>query len=262
MAEAKILAVAGKGGVGKTSISAAMVRLLTGAYPDKRILAIDADPAVGLSTALGVEPGTTLDDIRKAVTGEVTERAGGGVSDILASVKDRLLNAMQHLGGYDFFAIGRPETAGCYCAVNTYLRQVISLLIHDYDYVVVDSEAGIEQVNRRVLEQVTHLILVSDASRKGTQVIRTVKRVADELVMYERCGAIINRVADPAAMDFVDTGDIPILAVIGEDADQIEFDILGKSVFDLPERADILRGTEQALQTLGILRGRERYAYA
>ena len=250
---AKIIAVAGKGGVGKTSISAAVLRLLVEQHPEAKILAIDADPAVGLSTALGIEPGTTLDDIRKEVTGEVTEREGGGVSDILESVRGRLLAAMQHRRGYDFFAIGRPETAGCYCAVNTYLRQVISLLIHDYDYVVVDSEAGIEQVNRRVLEKVTHLIFVSDASRKGTQVIQTVKRVADELVMYEKCGAIINRVTDPTAMDFVDTGDIPILAVIGEDTDQTEFDILGKSVFDLPDGADILRGTAEALQKLDIL---------
>lgn len=253
MAEAKIIAVAGKGGVGKTSVSAAMVRLLIRTYPGARILAVDADPAVGLSTALGVDPGTTLDDIRKSVTGEVTERAGGGVSDILEGVRGRLLAAMRHPDGYDFFAIGRPETAGCYCAVNTYLRQVISLLIHDYDYVVVDSEAGIEQVNRRVLEKVTHLVFVTDASKKGTQVIQTVKRVADELVMYERCGAVVNRVTDPSAMDFVDTGDIPILAVIGEDDRQTEFDILGKSVFDLPEDADILRGTEKALRALDIL---------
>ncbi|MDY6443946.1 MAG: hypothetical protein SPK76_02840, partial [Bacteroidales bacterium] len=108
-------------------------------------------------------------------------------------------------------------------------------------------------VNRRVLEKVSHLVFVSDASKKGTQVIQTVKRVADELVMYEQCGAIINRVTDPALMDAVDTGDIPILAVIGEDADQTEFDILSKSVFDLPEDADILRGTAEALKKLQIL---------
>jgi len=253
MAEAKILAVAGKGGVGKTSVSAAMVRLLSQAYPHARILAIDADPAVGLSTALGVEPGTTLDDIRKALTGEVTERAGGGVGDILSGVKERLLAAMTHREGYDFFAIGRPETAGCYCAVNTYLRQVIGMLIHNYDLVVVDSEAGIEQVNRRVLEKVTHLIFVTDASKKGTQVIRTVRRVADELVMYEKCGAVVNRVTDADAMAFVDTGDIPILAVIGEDETQTEFDILGKSVFDLPPDAPILRGTAEMLRKLDVL---------
>ena len=252
MADAKILAVAGKGGVGKTSVSAAMIRLITRAYPQKRILAIDADPAVGLSTALGVEPERTLDDIRKEVTGEVAGRESA-VGGVLESVKGRLLRSVLHCGGYDFFAIGRPETAGCYCAVNTYLRQVISLLIHDYDYVVVDSEAGIEQVNRRVLEKVTHLILVSDASRKGTQVIQTVKRVADELVMYEKCGAVINRVSDASAMDFVDTGGIPVLSVIGEDAEQTEFDILGKSVFDLPDGAAILRGTGEALRKLDIL---------
>ena len=252
MADAKIFAVAGKGGVGKTSISAAIIRLIAGAHPQKRILAIDADPAVGLSTALGVEPERTLDDIRKEITEEVAGREGG-VGDVLESVKERLLRSMLHAGDYDFFAIGRPETAGCYCAVNTYLRQVISLLIHDYDYVVVDSEAGIEQVNRRVLEKVTHLILVSDASRKGTQVIQTVKRVADELVMYEKCGAVINRVSDPSAMEVVDTGGGPVLSVIGEDDKQTEFDILGKSVFDLPDGAAVLRGTEEALRKLDIL---------
>lgn len=254
MGEARIIAVAGKGGVGKTSISAAMVRLLTRAYPQARILAIDADPAVGLSTALGIEPGETLDQLRREIADEVTQRAGGGVGDILDGVKDRLLRAMQHCGGYDFFAIGRPETAGCYCAVNTYLRQVIGLLIGDYDYVVVDSEAGIEQVNRRVLEKVTHLVLVSDASRRGIQVVRTVKRVADELTMYEKCGAVFNRVADVRAAEQTDLGDIPLLAAIGEDAEQTEFDILGKSVFDLPDGAEILRGTEQALRRLAILK--------
>lgn len=253
MSDAKIFAVAGKGGVGKTSISAAMVRLLVRAHPEARTLAIDADPAVGLSTALGVAPGTTLDDVRKTVTGKLTERAGGGVGDVLKGVRKYLTDAVRHVGGCDFFAIGRPEAAGCYCAVNAYLRQVIGLLLHDYDYVVVDSEAGVEQVNRRVLEKVTHLLLVTDMSKKGAQVIRTVKRVADELVMYETCGVIVNRVTDPAAMGIVDTGGVPILATIGEDADQIEFDILGKSVFDLPDGADVLRGTETALREWGIL---------
>lgn len=250
---AKILAVAGKGGVGKTSVSAAMVRLLRERYPDKRILAIDADPAVGLSTALGIDAGTTLDDIRRAVADEVTDRQGGGVGDILQSVRGRLEGAMQHRDGYDFFAVGRPETAGCYCAVNTYLRQVIALLIGEYDFVVIDSEAGIEQINRRVLERVTHLLLLSDASRKGLAVIRTVRAVAQELVMYEQCGAIINRVPDGVTRVEIDAGDIPILAMIGEDGAQTEFDILGKTVFDLPEDTDVLKGTKQALSALAII---------
>ena len=252
MHQASVIALTGKGGVGKTSLSAAIVRVLTEAHPEAKILAIDADPAIGLSVALGVEVKETLDEIRLRVAKDVTEGLQD-TQDILAEAKFRIFEAMQEQKGFAFLAIGRPEAAGCYCAINTYLRQVISLLIHDYDYVVVDSEAGIEQVNRRVLEKVTHLVFVTDASKKGTQVIQTVKRVADELVMYERCGAVVNRVTDPSAMDFVDTGDIPILAVIGEDDRQTEFDILGKSVFDLPEDADILRGTEKALRALDIL---------
>ena len=253
MPEAKVLALTGKGGVGKTSISAAMVRLLARAYPERRILAVDADPAVGLATALGIEAGATLDDIRLSVAGEVAERAGGAVDDILESVRDRLLAATRQGAGYDFLAIGRPEAAGCYCAVNAYLRRSVGLLLRDYDYVVVDGEAGVEQVNRRVLDRVTHLILVSDASRRGAQVARTVRRVADELVPYERCGVIFNRVAEPPEEGFAGIDGAPVLAVIGEDASQTEFDILGKSVFDLPRDAPILRGAAEALRRLDIL---------
>ena len=72
-----------------------------------------------------------------------------------------------------FLAIGRPESAGCYCKVNAYLKEVISMIADHFDYVVIDGEAGIEQVNRRVMEKVTHLVLVSDASKKGLQVVQT-----------------------------------------------------------------------------------------
>ena len=250
---AKIIAVAGKGGVGKTSLSAAMLRCLTERYPDKRILAIDADPAVGLSTALGLTVGETLDGIRRRVSEEVAARQGGAVGDILAGVSASLRGAMLHPAGYDFFAIGRPETAGCYCAVNTYLRQVIGTLVGEYDYAVIDSEAGIEQINRRVLERVTHLVLVSDGSKKGVDVIGTVRRVADELVMYERCGAVLNRVPDTAAARRVDLGGLPLLAVIGEDDAQTEFDILGRTVFDLPDTAPVLTGARTALAALDII---------
>lgn len=251
--DTKVIAVAGKGGVGKTALSAAMVRCLREQCPHKRILAIDADPAVGLSTALGLCVGETLDTIRVRVSRAVAARQGGAVGDLLTEAADSLRGAMLHPAGYDFFAIGRPETAGCYCAVNTYLRQVIAALIGEYDYVVIDSEAGIEQINRRVLEHVTHLLLVSDGSQKGVNVIKTVRRVADELVLYERCGAVLNRVEDEAAARALDLGGIELLAVIGEDGAQTEFDILGKTVFDLPTDAPVLRGAEQALRTLAII---------
>lgn len=247
-----VIALTGKGGVGKTSLSAAIVRVLVETRPDARILAIDADPAVGLSTALGVEVRETLDQIRLRVAEDVTGKVASP-EDILAEAKFRLVEAMKEESGFAFLAIGRPEAAGCYCAVNTYLRQVIGLLVNDFDYVVIDGEAGIEQINRRVLEKVTHLICVSDQSRKGLQVISAIREVAESLVMYDVIGAVINRATQPErayAMDDAATGGIPVLAVIPVDDAVVTNDIEGDSVFRLPSDSRILEGARTILDRL------------
>ena len=249
----KIIAVAGKGGVGKTSISAAFVRLLTETYPESRILAIDADPAVGLSTALGVEVKATLDDIRKGIVQSVEMGAQREAIELLSEARFRIFDTMVEQQKFSFLAIGRPETAGCYCKVNAYLKEVINLLSHDFDYVVIDGEAGIEQINRRVMEKVTHLILITDPSRKGTQVVDTIRRVADELVMYDRCGAIINRVTDPSLIPFIQVENTEILSIIASDSVHAANDIQGKTVFDLPEDSPVMAGAKEALQILDLL---------
>ena len=251
--DTKIIAVAGKGGVGKTSISAAFVRLLTERYPDARILAIDADPAVGLSTALGVEVTETLDDIRKGIVHSVENGAQRQALEMLSEARFRILDSLVEEQKFSFLAIGRPETAGCYCKVNAYLKEVINLLSHDFDYVVIDGEAGIEQINRRVMEKVTHLILITDPSRKGTQVVDTIRRVADELVMYDRCGAIINRVTDPSLIPFIQVENTEILSIIASDSVHAVNDIQGKTVFDLPEDSPVMAGAKEALQKLDLL---------
>ncbi len=248
----RILAVAGKGGVGKTSIAAAFVRLLTEERPGSRILAIDADPAVGLSTALGVEVVSTLDDIRKGIVATVKDAPRQAI-ELLSEARFRIFDSMVEGQAFSFLAIGRPESAGCYCTINAYLKEVISLLSHDFDYVVIDGEAGIEQINRRVMEKVTHLILITDPSRKGTQVIDTIRRVADELVMYDRCGAIINRLSDPSLLPHVQINNTDLLSVIPADPAHAVNDIEGKSVFDLPADSPIMTGAREALEKIGLL---------
>ena len=247
-----VIALAGKGGVGKTSLSAAIVRILTEEKKDKKILAIDADPAVGLSVALGVDVKDTLDDIRLRVAKDVTEGMSE-TQDILAEAKFRIFDAMNEDKGFAFLAIGRPEAAGCYCAINTYLRQIISMLAEEFDYVVIDGEAGIEQINRRVMEKVTHLLLVSDQSRKGIEIIKTIDSVSKELVMADETGAILNRILHPETLQDDITGDIPLLSVIGADDVLVENDIDGMSSFDLPHDARILEGAREALKKIGIL---------
>ncbi len=252
MHKASVIALTGKGGVGKTSLSAAIVRVLTEAHPEAKILAIDADPAIGLSVALGVDVKETLDEIRLRVAKDVTEGLQD-TQDILAEAKFRIFEAMQEQKGFAFLAIGRPEAAGCYCAINTYLRQVISLLVNEFDYVVIDGEAGIEQINRRVMEKVTHLLCVSDQSRKGIQIISTIKEVSDSLVAADKVGAVLNRVLLPERITETEIGGVPLVAVIPPDPAHAENDIEGKSVFDLPDDSTILAGARQILTKMEIL---------
>ena len=251
---AKIIAVAGKGGVGKTSLAAVIVKLLVQAYPDKKVLAIDADPAVGLSTALGIEVTTTIDDIRKAVISTVEDGNTKAAIEMLGEAKYLIYDAIVEADGFAFIAVGRPESEGCYCKINSYLKDVIRVLSKNFDYVVIDGEAGIEQINRRVMEKVSHLLLVTDSSKKGTQVIQTIRKVADELVMYEKLGAVANRLPDLSVKDYMDTGDIPVLAYIRDDRDLATFDLRGKNVFYLPDNAEIVKGAREALKKMKILK--------
>ena len=248
-----IIAVSGKGGVGKTSLSAAFVRLLAERKPDARLLAIDADPAIGLSTALGVEVKETLDDIRKKIVTSVENNRPKEAVEMLSEARFRIIDSLVEERSFSFLAIGRPEGAGCYCKVNAYLKEVISLLAGDFDYVVIDGEAGIEQINRRVMEKVTHLVLVTDPSRKGVQVLETIKRVADEMVMYERCGVVVNRVSDPDTVQDIHIEGVPVLSWISDDRTHANNDIRGLSIFDLPEDAPVMKGAAETLEKLGIL---------
>ncbi len=248
----KILTVAGKGGVGKTSISSAMERILTEDHPAARVLEIDAATANGLTTALGVDPPDTLDGIRKKIVNSVEEGKPKEAIEMLNEARFRIFDTMVEDQKFSFLAIGRPEAAGCYCKVNAYLKEVISLLANDFDFVVIDGEAGIEQINRRVMEKVTHLFLITDPSRKGCKVVDTIKGVADELVMYDKCGVIVNRVKEES-IPYVKVESAEVLAYIPDDKAHADNDIMGISVFDLPEDSPVMVGTREALRKMQLI---------
>ncbi len=251
---ATIIALSGKGGVGKTSISAAIVKLLVQNFPDKKILAIDADPAVGLSTALGIDVKMTIDDIRKEIVETVEDGQTKAAIELLGDARYKIFDALVETDGFAFIAVGRPESAGCYCKINTYLKEVISILSGEFDYVVIDGEAGIEQINRRVMEKVSHLLLITDASKKGTQVISTIKSVADELVMYKKIGAIVNRIPDESVIEHINTNGIPVLSYIPTDSNLAIYDIEGKNITKLPDDSNVVEGARRALVEMEILK--------
>jgi CO dehydrogenase maturation factor len=247
-----IMAVCGKGGVGKTSVSAAIVRILL-ENPANRVLAIDADPAVGLAQALGIEVRRTVDDVRNDLIGKIE---GGGKVDrkeLLAMLDYRIFEAVSERGGLAFLAIGRPEREGCYCKVNDLLRGIIESLTESFDYVVIDGEAGIEQVNRRVLEKVTHLVQVSDASVRGINVARTILEVARAAVRFEKAALILNKIRGGAEAERLDIpAGLELAGWLPDDDAVREGDIRGASLLDLPAGA-FLEGVRGCLKKMEIV---------
>ena len=241
-----VIAVCGKGGVGKTSISALIVKVLK-QDSQAKILAIDADPAIGFSTSLGVKVVKTVDDIRNGVIEASRAGRAEDTASLLSRLDYEIFDAMSDADNVAFLAIGRPETDGCYCKINGYLRDLIKRLSDQFDYVVIDGEAGIEQVNRRVMETVTHLLLVSDASRKGLDVIKVIHQVSAKLVNFEHAGAIINRLHSEEEQQLLDLAQLPLLGCMYEDASVRNFDIQARSLLEMPDDGPSVQTIEKAL---------------
>lgn len=229
-----LLAVCGKGGVGKTSISALVIKILA-EKADRRILAIDADPSVGLATALGFSGERTVNDIRNDLINRIEKGESENRQALLTALDYEVMAALEERGNIAFLAIGRPEKEGCYCKVNAMLRDIIESVARNFDYVVIDGEAGIEQVNRRVLATVTHLLLISDASAKGLKVIETIGTVAGQAVHYEKAGLLLNRIRGAGEKNklFLPPA-IPLLGWVPEEDSIRDADIAGRNLMELP----------------------------
>ena len=157
---AYIIAVAGKGGVGKTTISAMLVQYLL--KIDKPVLAVDADPNSNLNAALGMEYEETIADIREEVKKQTPDNFSK--SEFFGL---RLEEALSEGNGFDLLVMGRPEGPGCYCAVNNILRDYLLKISKKYKFVVIDNEAGMEHLSRRTAADIDLLLLVSDTTMVG-----------------------------------------------------------------------------------------------
>lgn len=229
-----IIALCGKGGVGKTSISA-MISGTLSKSDSRRILVIDADPAVGLATALGINVEKTINDIRNDIIKSITDGEGMDREEMIARIDYDLLDALEETENLAFLAIGRPEDEGCYCQLNSFLKEIISRLARKFDYVVIDGEAGIEQINRRVMEMVTHLFLITDTSLKGHKVLEQINEIADRAIQCSEKGVLVNRIrSGDENKNLYIIPDLPVICRIPEDDTVRNFDMDGKSFLAIP----------------------------
>lgn len=248
----KTIALCGKGGVGKTSIAALMVKSLA-QKKDLKILVIDADPAVGLCTALGIQVKKTVDDIRNDLIKSIKKGEKTDKEATLNMLGYELFDALTEFDNVGLLAIGRPESEGCFCKVNALLKDIIQDLAKNFDVVLVDGEAGVEQINRRVMKTVDHLIIVSDTSAKSVNIAKTIKHLAldNKAVNYKSMDMILNRVRDESEIRNISKNlSINILGWLPEDDLIREFDFHGKSFLDFPNAAATFKTVNNIIRAI------------
>lgn len=241
------IALAGKGGVGKTTISAMVIKYLIKSQPGS-ILAIDADPSANLNMVLGLGLDWTIGDIREDMLHKVKESltAGGAAMGALPGgmskqdyLKYEVHSALEEGNRFDLIAMGQPEGPGCYCAVNHTLRSVIDEIGKGYRYTVIDNEAGMEHLSRRTTRDVAHLLVITDPTQRGLVAAERIADLRKTLdINIENAYLILNRVPDdvPAAVQAkIDELDLIYLGAVPANDVLTEMEFEGKAIVEVSD---------------------------
>jgi CO dehydrogenase maturation factor len=232
------IALSGKGGTGKTTISSLLIRSFID-LGETPVLAVDADPNANLHEALGVSVCETLGSMREeAFTRHIPP--GMNRHDY---VRFRFRQALVEAKGFDLLAMGRPEGSGCYCFANDLLSECMIQLERDYSFIVIDTEAGMEHISRGTIGKPDMLLIVSDPGARGLRTIARIKEIATQLGLEpERIQIVFNRFKSGTAP--VDIGNEKPIAIIPDDSHVETADLAATPVsqipFDSPARAAVL----------------------
>ncbi|MDP3061981.1 MAG: AAA family ATPase [Chloroflexota bacterium] len=250
------IAVAGKGGTGKTTIAALLAKFLA---TKGTVLAVDADPSVNLHMALGLPEPETVGSIREELL-----KAGGSVSGMSRHdyIELRAREAMVESEGLDLLAMGRPEGPGCYCPANYVLRLFLDRLTEAYDYVVIDNEAGMEHISRQTSRDIHTMLLVSDPTVRGITAAGRAQALLKELGnRVSQTFLVINRVSGELSREIqeaIAAQELKLLALAPADPAVGELDAHGKPVTEIPPDSPLRAAVLDIARKLGLAPGSDR----
>lgn len=250
----KVIAITGKGGTGKTAVSALLIRSLS--RKGQFILAVDADADTNLPETLGCESVKTIGEAKEFLQAEITKpRPDNPDMNKESVLKSKVYEIIEEMPGYDLLVMGRPEGSGCYCYVNNLLRGIMDKLIVNYDVVIIDAEAGLEHFSRKIIRDIDDLIVVTDASRRGFRTAERIHELVNELdSKVGKIHVIANKVTDTNHEKLVKLADdlkLNLIGMVPLDPKIEEMDIKGIPLFEITDDSVAAIEVEKIVQKLG-----------
>lgn len=252
-----VIAVSGKGGVGKTTTTALMVKILGEISPDKSVLIIDANPDSNLADVLGIPVtrtvGMVTNDLKKAL--EKSEIPPTMTKEDI--LETRIFEILHETPSFDLLVMGRGEGEGCYCPVNAFLTHIVDRLMGNYDLTIMDMEAGLEHLSRRTDRDVDIMLVVTDPSSMGLMTAQRIKEVAKEVhIDFKKLYLIGNRWKpdmQPLLQEEAKKLGYEFVGIIPTDDNIFTYNLTGKPLLDLPKDSPAIPAVKQILTRIGLL---------
>ena len=252
VSSSKVIAVCGKGGVGKTMFTTLMARAVLEKSESGKLLLIDADPAMGLLNALGATGRRTMGQIREEIISAAKKGNQQEQRQLANMIDYMVLEALSEGDKFSLLPMGRTETLGCFCPVNDLLRDAIAKLSDSFDMIIIDGEAGLEQINRQVMRSVDTLVIISDATFRGMQTAAMIKEMVKpgRVMQCKRICIVFNRVQgnEDLLKKYAQEMGMEDLSFIPQDENIAHYDLIGKSLMDLPANSPSLEAIRHVVK--------------
>lgn len=247
----KSIAIVGKGGTGKSAITTLIAKILIEEY-DYNLLLIDADPThPHLSHLMDLVPETSLEDIRNELI-QMSIKHQEELDDFSHTIDFEVYNAIEERKKFSLLYMGNPTAPGCFCPSNMLLRKVIESISKDFDIILIDCEAGLEQINRKVIQSVETILIISDMSIRSLETAHSIKEIAKKFTNYRQLGVILNKIRGniDLLLKKMEELDLPLFGTIPEDEMILEFEMNGKPLIHLPSHTELLSEIRPIVQKI------------